>query len=72
MRGYDLIGPWYAKFINNNSTGRGFGELAAKYYTNLYQNKPPTLKQKIVLKYIGGNLRPFVRLAGWILTKLKK
>nr|ANO58133.1 VrlC protein [uncultured Bacteroidetes bacterium] len=72
MRGYDLIGPWYAKFINNNNTGRGFGELAAKYYTNLYQNKPPTLKQKIVLKYIGGNLRPFVRLAGWILTKLKK
>ena len=50
MRGYDIWGPWLAKFVGKNDFTKSIGSAITDYYKNLYESKPLTLKQKIIIK----------------------
>ena len=71
MRGYDIVGPWMAKLVGKNDFTKWLAKLLTNYYKKIYENKSPTLKQKIIFKYGLGNLRPIIRFLGWLSTKIK-
>ena len=71
MRGYDIWGPWLAKFVGKNDFTKSIGSAITDYYKNLYESKPLTLKQKIIFKYgLGLWARPLGRFVGWLLSKI--
>ena len=71
MRGYDIIGPWIAKLVGKNDFNKSMAMLLSDKFIREYENKPLTLKQKIISKYGVANLRYLVRFLGWLISKFE-
>ena len=64
MKGYDIVGPKFAKLIGINDLTKSIGIFLTNFYMNDYKNESLTLKQKIIFKFIFKPVRPILRIIG--------
>ena len=62
MKGYDLVGPTYAKWFGNN----GVGKTLTNYYKKSVMGEQLSWKYKLLEKFLLYINRPTLRTLGYI------
>ena len=72
MKGYDIIGPKWAKLVGKNNFATSLAKFQTEYFSNIINNRKLNYKQKMFKCLSVGIIRPTFRIVGWISTLLKK
>ena len=72
MKGYDIVGPIWAKLVGKNNFATSLAKFQTIYYEDIMYNRKLNYKQKIFKYFSIGIFRPAWRILGWTAIVLKK
>ena len=72
MRGYDIVGPKWAKFVGKNKSITYSAKFLTDYYDGLVSKKELNYRQKLFRFGSRYSIRPLIRSIGWIATLVEK
>jgi hypothetical protein len=72
MKGYDIVGPKWAKLVGKNNFATSLAIFQTQYFEDMLYNRKLNYKQKMFKCLSVGILRPAWRILGWMSILLKK
>jgi hypothetical protein len=72
MKGYDIVGPKWAKLVGKNDFVTSLAEFQTNYFEDIMYNHKLNYKQKLWRCFSVSIIRPILRIVGWISALLKK